>query len=131
MATPLQPVAYELVLEPPEDPTIHEMVRVLRDHGSDKDWLATANSVGVGTVTGAGDTPDEAIRELARTLRVIADAIDPLPKVVDDMMLGLVRGCEFLERDHDGKVYDDLVRTALEQARRLGWGKSKTGTIGR
>ena len=129
MATPLQPVAYELVIRSEGDPTIDELVRVHLNSGSDKDWLA---SVGGGPyVTVAGDTPEEAVRELARTLRVIADRIDPLPAGdVSRMMLGLVRGCEFLERDHSGNVYDDLTRMALEHARKLGWGGNRTGTLG-
>lgn len=48
---------------------------------------------------------------------------------LNEMIRGLVRAAEFKEQEENGKVWDDEVRQALEEARRRGWGNSKTGKI--
>lgn len=47
----------------------------------------------------------------------------------DDMIRGLVRAAESKEQQDGGKVWDDEVRLALEEARRRGWGLNRIGTL--
>lgn len=50
---------------------------------------------------------------------------------VDAMVRGLVRGVEIKECDEGGRLWDDATRTALEEARRRGWGRDRVGTLAR
>ena len=46
-----------------------------------------------------------------------------------EMIVGLVRAAESLEQRDGGKIWDDDSRRALEEARRLGWGKHAIGEV--
>lgn len=48
---------------------------------------------------------------------------------VQEMIRGLVRAAEFKEQEEDGKIWDDACRRALEEARRLGWGRNQIGHL--
>ena len=48
---------------------------------------------------------------------------------VNEMIRGLVRAAEFKEQEDGGKIWDDEVRRALEEARRRGWGRHQIGQL--
>ncbi len=56
------------------------------------------------------------------------------PVSSDDMTLewmisGLVRAAELKEQEECGMIWDDESRTALEEARRRGWGNGQIGSL--
>ena len=58
-------------------------------------------------------------------------AVNAAPqKVPPPWIRGLVRCAELNERDHGGKTWDDESRQALDDARALGWGRHRIGTLG-
>lgn len=116
MAT-LQPVVFEISVP-------HGNVRV--SEMSDGTWVAYLN-----TGVQYHPTPEAAVKSTADEYRKVADALDPLPDAVVDMIRGLVRAAELKEQADGGKIWDDACRIALEKARELGWGKDQVGTLGR
>lgn len=124
----LPPTRYGICITDPNDATVEEEVSVEPEVGG-KDWVARVRSARSGHVAGVGESPELAIQHLARTLRVIADRIDPIAADVTAMVKGLCRAAEFREQEDGGRVQDDEIRRALETAKRLGWTRNRYGTL--